>query len=350
MSRLHTIKEDIPVAMQAVTLCTGSSGGRELVINNNYKPPTPNRGEVLIQVCLAGICGTDLEMVSGYKKLPSEQILGHEFMGRIVKYGDDVPISQQLPRDTRVVAEINCVMPGSASCTAKARAQDPCRTAMGIFGRPGVFAELVTVPFVNVHRVPDGVPDEIAVFAEPMAAACQILTQVRLPRSEPVAVLGAGRLGWMVAGVLSACGCEVVVMSRGRERDARLAEAFRVVVEVVGEEMGEDRFEVVVDCTGSSSGLESAIKLVKPRGTLVLKSTTAPGGAKAVDLTPVVVKEVTVQGSRCGPFPMALRLMKKGAFDPRLLIDEVFELKDAVDAFEKATRKGTLKVLLVPSK
>lgn len=336
--------------MDAVLLRTGSSGSRELVVKKNHKPPTPSRGEVLIRVCLAGICGTDLEIVSGYKTLPNEQVLGHEFMGRIVSYSDDVPISEQLPRDTRVVAEINCVEPDSASCTAEARAQDPCRTAMGIFGRPGVFAGLVTVPFVNVHQVPDGVPDDIAVFAEPMAAACQIFTQVKLPRSEPVAVLGAGRLGWIVAGVLSACGCEVVILSRGREKDTQLAEAFGVGVEVVGDEVGKERFEVVVDCTGSSSGLESAIKLVKPRGTLVLKSTTAPGAARAVDLTPIVVKEVTVQGSRCGPFPMALRLMKKGGFDPRLLIDDVFELKNAVDAFDKARRKGSLKVLLVPPK
>lgn len=307
---------------------------------------------MLIRVKLAGICGTDLEMLSGYKSLPGPQVLGHEFVGLVESYGSDVPPAQQLPSGTRVVAEINCVSPDSASRTAAERAQDPHRTALGIFGHPGAFAQFVTVPAINVHKVPDNVLDEAAVFAEPMAAACQILNQVQLPRDEPVAVLGAGRLGWLVAGVLATCGCEVVMLSRKyqddirRVRDEKISLEFGVRFDTLGDAVKEDQFAVVVDCTGASSGFMLAIKLVKPRGTIVLKSTTAPGSGEKVDLTPLVVKEITLQGSRCGPFPVALRLLEKNVFDPRSLLETTFDAKDAHKAFQHAAEKGTLKVLL----
>lgn len=335
--------------MLAVAARTATSGKRELCVES-FPSPVLNQGEVLLRITVVGICGTDLEILSGYKPLPDAQILGHEFLAEVLSYASDVPNDLRLEPGTRVVAEINCVLPGSASRTASQRAQDPRRTAIGIFGRQGAFAELIAVPVQNVHTVPASIPDEAAVFTEPIAAVCQIMEQITLPRSARVAVLGAGRLGWLIAHVLSACGSDVTVLTRGRHhlRDAPLASQFKVALEDITKEHGQlvNFFDVVVDCTGSSSGLVSAIDFVRPRGTILLKSTTAPGKGEAVDLTSVVVKEITVVGSRCGPFPAALRLLEKGIVDPRVLIDSVFDKKNALDAFKRAQQNGVLKVLI----
>lgn len=292
-------------------------------------------------------------MLSGYKSLHAPQVLGHEFVGVIESYGAAVDRLHQLPRGTRVVAEINCVAHESPSRLASERAHDPDRTALGIFGRPGAFAELVAVPAINVHKVPDKVPDEMAVFAEPLAAACQILHQMTPARDEPVAVIGAGRLGWLVAGMLAVCGYQPVMMARQQTNELRkvkrekLSKKFGVRLELVGEGLGdgEAKFPLVVDCTGAPGGLALALQMVKPRGTIVLKSTTAPGSEETVDLTPLVVNEVTLLGSRCGPFPVALNLMESGSFDPRPLIEEVYRMRDADKAFRRAGERGVLKVL-----
>lgn len=338
--------------MQAVLLVPTAEGGRALHVTESHPIPVPASHEVLIRVKLAGICGTDLEMLAGYKSLPAAQVLGHEFVGVVESFGHGIPVDQRLPAGTRVVAEINCVAPDSPSRTAAERAQDPHRSAVGIFGHPGAFAKFITVPAVNVHKVPDCISDEVAVLTEPIAAACQILVQLKLSLEAPVAVLGAGRLGWLVAFVLSECGYQVVVLSRlsknnlKEKRRANMAECFGVIHEYIDETRMNDRFAVVVDCTGSSSGLVSAIKLVKPRGTIVLKSTTASESADTVDLTPLVVKEVALQGSRCGPFPVALRLLERTQRDLSSLIQKCYDSPMALDACSEARSNGALKVLL----
>lgn len=218
---------------------------------------------------------------------------------------------------------------------------------MGIFGRNGAFAQFLCVPVENLHPVPEGVSDEEAVFIEPIAAACRIFEQIRMPRSHVVAVLGVGRMGWLVGHVLAACGVEVEMLTRGRniERDQRLASEFGVAVRVPGVEE-EGVYEVVVDCTGDSGGLQTAVRMVKARGVIVLKSTVADRGM--LDLTPVVVKEVTVVGSRCGPFDVAIRLVERQAVRPSFLVEQVFTLDDVEEAVERAATKGVLKVLVRP--
>lgn len=333
--------------MLAVAVRSSVSGQRELSIEK-FPQPKLSAGEALLRVTLAGICGTDLEILSGYKPLSGALILGHEFLAEVVSYASDVPEQLRLVPGTRVVAEINCVASGSTSCTPAQRAQDPARTAIGIFGRHGAFAEQIAVPAVNLHPVPDGVPDDAAVFAEPIAACCQIFEQIKVPHSAKIAVLGAGRMGWLVGHVLSACGSDVTMLSRGRnnERDRRLAECFDVAFENVGKRERVDTFDVVVECTGNATGMSTALRLVRPRGTIVLKTTTAPGSGEAVDLSPVAVKEITIVGCRCGPFPAALRLLRKGLVDPRPLVDAIYERKDAVEAFARSSKRGVLKVLL----
>lgn len=195
--------------------------------------------------------------------------------------------------------------------------------------------------------MPDKLPDHIAVFTEPVAAACRVLEQICVPRVGIVAVLGAGRMGWLVAHVLAACGSRVVVLSKGRDvrKDERVARELGVETEVVNDG-ARDVYDVLVDCTGSNSGFQTAVRLVRPRGVLVLKSTGGADGA--LDLSEVVVKEVRIVGSRCGPFETALRLLEREIVRPGVLVEEVFELGEIEKAFELASTKGVLKVLIRP--
>lgn len=310
--------------------------------------PIPAPFEARLQILLSAICGTDLHLLhSNYKTLTSPLIPGHEFVATIHAYHPTIEHNPPLPLHTRVVAEINCVSPPAHSRTAHDRAHDPCRTALGIYGRNGAFAQFCCVPIVNLHPVPEGMPDHVAVFTEPVAAACRILEQIPVTCVETIAVLGAGRMGWLVAHVLSVYRARIVVLSRGRDvrKDERLARELGVETEVVSD-VQRDLYEVVVDCTGSASGFKSAVRLVKPKGVLVLKSTG--GGDESLDLTDVVIKEVRVLGSRCGPFEVALRLMERGVVRPEVLVEESFELKDIEHAFQRANTKGVLKVLVRP--
>lgn len=310
--------------------------------------PSPLPHEARLQILLSAICGTDLHLLhSNYKSLPSPLIPGHEFVAKIHSYHPSLQHIPPIPLHTRVVAEINCVIPPTNSRTAYDRAQDPGRTALGIFGKNGAFAQFCCVPIVNLHPVPDILPDPVVVFTEPIAAACRILEQICVPRVGIVAVLGAGRMGWLVAHVLAACGCRVVILSKGRDvvKDGRLARELGVETEVVNSG-AHDVYEVIVDCTGSASGFQTAVRLVRPRGVLVLKSTGGEGGA--LDLSEVVVKEVRVVGSRCGPFEVALRLLERGVVRPEVLVEEVYELEEIERAFERANTKGVLKVLVRP--
>lgn len=344
--------------MRALTVCSATDGSRFLKYRGDYPKPNPGRGEVLIKVWLAGICGTDLHILQGYKSMGDSFVLGHEFIGTIESFGPDTPYEKCFQINDRVVAEINCVQfECTTSRTAYERAQDPRRTAFGIFGRDGAFADFVAVPFENVHRVPDNVSNRRAVFTEPIAAACQILEEIHIPPTKSVAVLGAGKLGWIVAKVLAASGKGVDMISRRKvssipQHVRRWGPSNGQTIPVFSLEdphfldSMSNSYSVVVDCTGSSKGMEVAIQLVEPRGTIALKSTGAPNSSQPIDLTPIVIKEVRIVGSRCGPFVVALKLLQTGMLDIDSLITEVRNIEESESAFEKATEPETLKILL----
>lgn len=341
-----TAEMDLSAKMTAVTIVE-SGGERAVRVDRSYPRPVPAEGEALLQVLMAGICGTDVEIVRGYKRLAGCCVLGHEFVARVAalpQHCDEFAVGD------RVVAEINCVPEATAG--PEERAQDPRRTALGIFGRDGCFAEYCTVPVENLHKVPWAMPDRVAVFVEPTAAACQILKQVDMlvvPNAK-VAVLGAGRLGWLIAAVLVAHELDVVVVTRGhnQERNEKLARGLDIKLTTTDEALeAGGNFDFVVDCTGSREGFQSAVSLVRPRGTIVLKSTVAPTvSGPGIDLTAVVVKEITVVGSRCGPFVNALKLLRTGAVNPLPLISNIVDGAAAEMAFEAAEKAENLKILL----
>ena len=240
-------------------------------------------------------------------------------------------------------SEIN-KLPGSASGAFGIwDATAPQRAVLGIVRHPGAFQEFLTLPERNLHIVPDSVSTETAVFTEPLAAACEILDQLDIPCSSQVAVLGDGKLGLLIAQVLNAHG--YVVHQFGRHPDKlRIAEKAGVRTEVAGDQLPSAAFEWVVDATGSVEGLRQAVQMVKPRGTVILKSTQH--GLVPVDTAPVIVNEITLVGSRCGRFEPALDLLKRGLINVQDMISDRKKLADAPLAFEEAARKGSMKVLL----
>lgn len=308
-----------------------------------YEPahpdPVPPAGEALIRVRLAGICNTDLELVRGY--LSYRGVLGHEFVGEVVQAEDPTWLG------CRVVGDINaaCRRPECAACSAGRPTHCPNRTTLGIAGRDGAFADYLILPQANLYAVPDNVPDALAVFTEPLAAACEILEQTRIVPTDRAYVLGDGKLGLLTAAVLRLAGAELTLIGRNRSKLA-IAEGWGVPVRLAGDSLPEHTADVVVECTGSPQGFETARRLLRPRGTLILKSTYH--GALSVDMSALVVDEITLLGSRCGPFAPALRLLASGLVDPRALITETFTLDQAAAAFERALAPGVLKVLLAP--
>ena len=297
--------------------------------------PAPDRpGEATIRLSMGGVCATDLELCRGYMGFTG--VLGHEWVGVV----EAAPDARWVGR--RVVGEINCPCGACAACRAGRGNHCPTRTVLGILGRDGAFAERLALPVGNLRAVPDGVPDEAAVFAEPLAAACQILEQVAVAPTDSVVVMGAGRLGQLCARVLALTGARVSVVNRSRWKLEHLPRGVEgVPLESAGELPPAD---VVVECTGSAGGLAAATDRVRPRGTLVLKTTVAePVG---LDPTRWVIDEITVVGSRCGPFDAALRLLESGAVDPTPLISDVRPLAEGVAALEDAGRGDRLKVLL----
>lgn len=295
--------------------------------------PKPSPDEALVRVSLAGVCRTDLELVRGY--MGFRGVLGHEFTGRVL----DGPAEW---RGQRVVGEINFSCGRCPTCARGLRRHCPERRVMGIHGADGAFAEAVLVPVENLHRVPDDVPDERAVFAEPLAAAFEVLAQVEVPAGVPALVLGDGKLGLLLAQVLHDAGARVTAVGRHREKLALLAA--RGIEAVPCAEFRGEQAPLVVEATGTLSGFRRAVELTEPRGTLVLKSTVA--AREPLDLAPLVIHEITVVGSRCGPFPPALEALAAGriAVDP--LISERIPLAQAPLALEHAARPGALKILI----
>lgn len=290
--------------------------------------------EALIKIRKSGICSTDLELVKGY--YPYTGILGHEFVGEVVEAGDASWIGQ------RVVGEINVVCRRCEQCLNGRSTHCENRTVLGIVNRNGTFAEFTQLPLANLHRLPDSVPDEMAVFAEPLAAALEIQQQIQIKPTDRVLLVGAGRLGQLIAQTLALTGCDLRVVARHASQQSLLnARGIRVIAE---EEIKAWRWDVVVEATGSSSGFALARKAIRPRGTLVMKSTYK--GEMSVNFSSLVVDEINILGSRCGPFEPALRLMKTRQVDPTVLIAEEYKLEDALKAFERAAETGVLKVLV----
>jgi threonine dehydrogenase-like Zn-dependent dehydrogenase len=314
--------------MIAVHLDSGRISIRE--VSSAVRPS----GFALIRMLVSGICNTDPELQRGYYGFSG--IPGHEFAGVVVQADTPSLIGE------RVVGEINLACGHCNLCDIGLGRHCPNRTVLGIVKHPGAFAEYLTLPEANLHVLPREISTEHAVFIEPLAAACEILDQVQIPPGEHVAVLGDGKLGLLVAQVLHAHGCQVTLYGR---HENKLALVRKSGVEAVTSELRPHAaYQLVVDCTGSARGLQDAISMTRPRGTVVMKSTVH--GNVAIDTAPVIVNELTLVGSRCGRFEPAIELLRSGKVDVFGFISAEFQLRQAPAAFEEAARRGVLKVLL----
>jgi threonine dehydrogenase-like Zn-dependent dehydrogenase len=307
----------------------------ELIVRDDYPDPTPAPGESIVRVRMAGICGTDLELARGY--MSYRGVPGHEFVGEVV----DTKTGALAGR--RVVGEINAACGRCAWCRDGLGRHCPNRTVLGIVGRDGAFAELLRLPDENLIALPDSISDEVGVFVEPAAAIYEIFEQTRLRRDHQIAVLGDGRLGALAAIVLRAEDYTPVLAGHHRDKLDRLA-VLGLEVELEGQL--DPGFDVVIDCTGNSAGLNRALALVRPRGKVILKSTAAAGAT--LNLAQAVVNEITIVGSRCGRFAQAIAALASAKVDPRPLVSSTFPLDDARTAFAAAGRSPNFKVLLKP--
>jgi threonine dehydrogenase-like Zn-dependent dehydrogenase len=310
------------------------SFSRRLKYSTDYAIPVRAKNEALIKVSYAGICATDLEIIKGYMGFSG--IPGHEFSGKVVESSDRKLVGR------RVTGEINLSCGRCGLCRRGLKSHCPNRTVLGIYGKDGAFADYLTLPVKNLHPIPDQITDVEAVFIEPLAAAFEITRQVKIRKKDKVCVLGDGRLGILTAQTLALTGCEPMVIGRHREK-LSILDGLGIKTELA--EGGSRRyFDYVVDCTGSKSGLQSAITLVKPRGTVILKTTV--NERASVDLNKLVIDEITVIGSRCGPFGPAIKALKGGTVRVAPLVTKIFSIEEGIKAFDLATRKGTIKVIL----
>jgi threonine dehydrogenase-like Zn-dependent dehydrogenase len=306
----------------------------KLSLRNISQPQKPN--EALIRIRKAGICSTDLELIRGY--YPYTGVIGHEFVGEVVEAADASWVGQ------RVVGDINVVCGQCEQCRNGRSTHCEQRSVLGIVNRDGTFAEYTTLPVANLHRVPESVPDEMAVFTEPLAAALEIQDQIQVKPTDRVLLVGAGRLGQLIAQTLALTGCDLRVLARHAHQKKLLkSRAIRTIAE---EEIQPWRWDIVIEATGSPDGFSLARRAIRPRGTMVLKSTYK--GDMSVNFSSIVVDEINLVGSRCGPFEPALRLMEARQVDPTVLIAAEFNLGQALKAFERAAETGVLKVLVKP--
>jgi len=297
--------------------------------------PQPNKpNEALIKIRRAGICSTDLELVKGY--YPYMGVLGHEFVGEVVSAPDLAWVGQ------RVVGEINAACGKCEACLNGRPTHCEVRTVLGITNRDGVFAEYTSLPIENLCPVPDSVSDEMAVFTEPLAAALEIQEQIQIKPSDRVLLVGAGRLGQLVAQTLALTGCDLRVLVRHTyQKDMLAARGIQTITEA---DIQSRRWDIVVEATGSPAGFAIARKAIRPRGTLVMKSTYA--GEMSINFSSLVVDEITIVGSRCGSFTPALRMLERREVDPTVLISAEYKLGNIVQAFDHAAQRGVLKVLI----
>lgn len=308
--------------------------GKTLELRDDHPRPEPAPGEVLVQVIRAGICETDLQLIQGY--MGFEGILGHEFVG-IAESGKYA--------GQRVVGEINCSCWNCDTCRSGLPTHCPNRSVLGILKHDGAFAELIAVPENNLHVVPESLSTDEAVFVEPLAAAYQILKQDLVKRNDSVVILGDGRLGNLCAQVLSDYGCHVLVVGKHEEKLGVLRGLNTSIRTAHLDDVTPDRSaDVVVDCTGSATGLPTALQHVKPWGTVVLKTTVA--GEQTMALAPIVIDEVRIVGSRCGPFADALTGLQSGRINVHPLIYGRYPIDEAIEAIHTTATTPALKILL----
>jgi threonine dehydrogenase-like Zn-dependent dehydrogenase len=307
--------------------------GQQLRVREDAAIPEPPAGEVLVKVLKAGVCRTDIELTRGY--YPFTGIPGHEFVGVV----DGGPVRL---RGKRVVGEINAVCGECPACRAGRSNHCERRTVLGIVDRDGAFAEYLALPSENLHVVPDAVSTDEATFVEPLAAALQVQEQVAIHPDQRVVVVGDGKLGQLIAQTLALTGCDLLVVGRHPEKLGLLSS---YGMRTGGpDDVTRGAFDIAVECTGNAEGFALAREGLRPRGTLVMKSTYA--GRLSFDASAVVVDEITLVGSRCGPFPLAIQLLTDKQVTVEPMIHARYPLTDAVAALEHAQRPGVLKVLL----
>ncbi len=306
-----------------------------LNLQTDRPKPTPSPQEAIIQVLQAGICSTDLHLMKGYMEF--QGVLGHEFVGIVDQAAEESSLIGK-----RVVGEINASCRSCQTCLQGNPTHCPNRTTLGIMGRDGAFADYLSLPIENLYPLPEAISNEQAVFIEPLAAACEIPQLVTIKPKDRVVVIGDGKLGLLCAQVLALTGCHITLLGRHSERHTWLtAKGLAVTSDMREIPRGAD---IIVEATGSPEGLAMATQLVRPRGTIVLKSTYH--GEVLVNMTELVINEISVIGSRCGPFAPALRLLAGGMIDVEPLIHARYSLNDGIKAMNQAAQPGILKVLL----
>jgi alcohol dehydrogenase len=324
------------------------------LVAKNKALPKPRKGWALIRVRLAGICNTDMEILRGYHGFRGTP--GHEFVGEVADVRGVSAVAKKKWLGRRVCADINVscsaygFKPVCDFCRRGLRTHCARRTVLGIVNHDGAFAEYLALPLENLHVVPKNATDEQAVFVEPLAAACEILEQVDVRRFREAAVLGDGKLAQLIARVVRMAVPHVVMYGK-HEKKLALARRAEIQTKKARGDASDvkqikESYRLVVEATGSPSGLALAQHMTEPRGTLVLKSTFH--GAAPVETWPIVVKEITIVGSRCGPFAKAIALLRSGGIDPTPLITRTFPLRDAPTALRFAQERGVMKVLLRP--
>ena len=309
--------------------------GRKMDFITNY--PEPNNDEALIKVNLAGICGTDLEILEGY--MSYQGILGHEFTGIVIKSKNKDLVGK------RVVGEINVGCEKCDFCKKGMQRHCPNRSVLGILNRDGAFAEYLSLPEKNLHIIPNSISDEQAVFVEPIAAAFEIREQVSLKPNWKIAIVGDGRLAQLIVSVLKITCRDITCYGKHKDKLERL-ERMEIKTRIGISEKDDHYFDLVIEATGSNSGFLDALKLVKPRGSIILKSTIA--SKENLDLTPAVVNEISLVGSRCGPFRPAIEAIENGTVSVEGLIHSIYPLDKFKEAFEEARKSNVLKILLKP--
>ncbi|MEW6236252.1 MAG: alcohol dehydrogenase catalytic domain-containing protein [Candidatus Omnitrophota bacterium] len=308
-----------------------------LQLDANAPLPIPARGETLVKTRLAGICRTDLELTKGY--MGFHGILGHEFVGELAEDGEIGAAG------TRVVGEINAGCGECPACRQDMERHCPHRTVLGILGRDGCMAEYLTLPNRNLLAIPDNLSDEDAVFSEPLAAALEIFEQWHIQPTHRVCILGDGKLGLLIA--LAAAHRhegDLLLIGHHEENLAIVNDRMRTVMEQQLDAAEYKRWDFAIEATGRSSGFALAMKLAKPRGVIVLKSTMAQ--SEALDLTPLVIDEIAVTGSRCGRLQPAIHLLARGVLPISRLVEAVYPLKEAEAAWKRASQAGAKKVML----
>lgn len=309
--------------------------GTKLDLLTDY--PKPKSGESLVKVKLAGICGTDLEILHGY--MSYKGIPGHEFVG-VVEDSENKDLIGK-----RVVGEINAGCKTCTSCINGLERHCPNRTVLGILNRDGAFAQYLSLPEKNLHVVPDSIKDEQAVFVEPLAAAFEIIEQIHIEPNWEIAIVGDGRLAQLVVRVLK-ISCPNITCFGRHEKKLELLKKLGIKTKIGIDSNDGKKYDLVIEATGNDSGFSDTMKLIRPRGTVILKSTIA--SQNKLDLTPAVVNEVTVIGSRCGIFRPALNALESGSVSVEELVDSIYPLEKFQQAFEHAKKPGAMKILLKP--